>query len=261
MEILLTNDDGIASGALKALAVALAPWASVTVVAPEREQSGVGHAFTYFKPLRYEVASGYPCPAFHLDGTPADCIKFAICELRGHKRPDLVISGINNGENSGVSAIYSGTVAGAREGVLWNVPAIALSAVKLNAATLSAALAWIVPVVREGRFSGMPAGVFWNVNFPDCEVKACAGIRIGSMSGLMFTDHYRPVSEPDGSRSYQLDGEKRHDESPEGSDDWWLHRGYATLSPLQIDQTSPTELNRLLALWPEGESIARSTHV
>lgn len=261
MDILLTNDDGIQSGALRALAVALAPLARVVVVAPLYEQSGVGQAFTLFKPLRFGVAADYPCGAHWVQGTPADCTKFAVCELYKDRCFDVVISGINNGENAGVSACYSGTVAAAREAALWSIPALAISAQKQTPAAIATALEWAAFAVREQLFRDMPSGVFWNVNFPSCQDAPCAGLRVGRMSTVMFTDYYKVSTSADGGSEFQLDGEKQHHKSPEGSDDWWLHRGYATLTPLRIDQTCDLELARLQALWSAGELHPRSPHV
>ncbi len=259
MEILLANDDGIESGALRALAHALASFAQVTVVAPLHEQSGVSQAFTYFKPLRFGAADGYSCPAYWVAGTPADCVKFAVCELSKGKPFDLVISGVNNGENAGISALYSGTVAAAREAVLWGVPAIALSAQASDEASVQKAIEWALHIVRAEAFRSMPKGVLWNVNFPPEGL--CAGLRVGHMSTVMFTDYYQVSEGADGSHEFQLAGEKQHYASPEGSDDYWLHRGYATLTPLRIDQTSDFELKRLQALWPEGDLYPRTSHV
>lgn len=261
MEILLTNDDSIQSGALLALAQALCALGRVTVVAPLHEQSGVGHGFTFFKALRFGEADGYPCEAYWVQGTPADCTKFAVCELCKDRTFDVVVSGINNGENAGVSAIYSGTVAGAREAVLWDLPAIALSVQKQTPAALAACIAWAVHALGEGLYKTMPRGVFWNVNFPACESAPCAGLHIGNMSPIMFTDNYQIETAADGHREFRLTGEKQHHLSPEGSDDWWLHRGYATLTPLRIDQTCDSELARLRALWPAGALHPRSPHV
>jgi len=260
MDILLSNDDSVQSGALRALAQALAPFARVVVVAPKFEQSGVGQAFTFLKPIRFGEAEGFPCEAYWVEGTPSDCVKFAVCELCKDRRFDLVVSGVNNGENAGVSAIYSGTVAAAREAVLWGVPAIALSVQKQTSAALDAVLGWIIHVVRESLFRSMAPGTFWNVNFPACVDSPCAGLRVGRMSTVMFTDYYHVQESDEGCREFQLDGEKQHHKSPDGSDDWWLHRGYATLTPLRIDQTCDIELARLKALWPDGALHPRSIH-
>ena len=122
-QILVTNDDGIAADGLRALADALAPLGRVTVVAPAEESSAVGHGLTLRRPLQLrEAAPGW----YSVDGTPADCVNIAVSEVIGAV-PDLVVSGINNGLNIGDDVTYSGTVAGALEGVLLGTPAIAVS--------------------------------------------------------------------------------------------------------------------------------------
>ena len=261
MDILLSNDDGIQSQALQALACFLAPLARVVVVAPLHEQSGVGQAFTYLKSIRYGQDTSYPCEAYWVQGTPADCVKFAVCELFKQRKFDLVVSGINNGENAGVSAWYSGTVAAAREAVLWGIPAIAVSVQKQTPTALESSMNWLAQTIQNARYQSMPSGVFWNVNFPSCESAPCLGLQVSRMSTVMFTDYYRVTPAADGHREFQLEGEKQHHASPEHTDDWWLHRGYATLTPLRIDQTSDSELARLQALWPQSAPHPRSPHV
>ncbi len=248
IRILLTNDDGIHSKALQALAVALAPLAEVTVVAPQHEQSGVGHAFSYYSTLRFGKAAEYPCEAYWLKGTPSDCTKFAICEILKDRTPDLVISGINAGENAGVAVVYSGTVAGAREAALWNIPAIALSAQESHAHVLEKCIAWVVGIVNQGLWKPMPKGTYWTVNFPAVPNADYKGMQICAMSTVMFIDEYLKVVNPRKQEEYWLTGFKNRPEFPEGTDDWWLAQGYATLTPLQVDQTATQELKRLKEL-------------
>ncbi len=130
LNVLLTNDDGFYADGIRLLYEELIKNFSVTVVAPEHEKSGVGHAFTFNNPLHYTKSlESDPIKGYIVNGSPADCVKFAISYLLPQK-PDIVISGINNGENSGLSAFYSGTVAAAREGAFWNIPSFAFSVCK-----------------------------------------------------------------------------------------------------------------------------------
>lgn len=241
--ILITNDDGVKSANMLALARALAPCGEVFVFAPEVEQSGVSHAFTVRRPLRIEecpAEEGYR--AFSLDGTPADCVKFALGHYAAHGLEetggcgpghfDVCFSGVNVGENSGVSSLYSGTVAGAREAALWNVPGIALSLHGCNEEMLLVAIEFAVHVVEDRAYEIIPAGVFWNVNFPKVHVDAFKGFRASRMAVGMFTDHYTH----EGSM-WQLDGDKLWEKQPVDSDDYLLHQGYATVTPHRIDQT------------------------
>src|SRR5918996_4802826 len=126
--ILVTNDDGVHSGGIRALADALAPLGEVTIVAPIQEASAIGHALTLRRPLRIESISDN---VFAIDGTPTDCVNIAIAHvLRG--KPDLIVSGINKGWNLGDDVTYSGTVAGALEGALLGIASIAVSTQNRN---------------------------------------------------------------------------------------------------------------------------------
>jgi len=245
MKILLTNDDGIQSKALLALASALAPHADVTVVAPQTEQSGVGHAFSFYSSLRFGKAAEYPCEAYWLKGTPSDCSKFAICEILKGRTPDLVISGINNGENAGVAVVYSGTLAGAREAALWNIPAIALSVQESQAHVLQKCIDWVVAIAKAETWRSMPKGSYWTVNFPAVTDAEYKGMQICAMSTVMFVDEYLKAVNPRNQEEYWLTGFKNRPEFPHGTDDWWLAQGYSTLTPLQVDQTALAEIQRL----------------
>lgn len=238
-KILLTNDDGIASPKLEKLACALSTCGQVFVVAPSSERSGVSHAFTGAPGLEVLPVDGYDCPAFSVSGTPSDCVKFAVSEGLCQGAPDLVVSGVNMGENSGVSALYSGTVAGAREAALWGLPGLALSVSDDSEAMLDRAIDFACKVVSEGLFAAMPKAVFWNVNFPVGSVEY-KGLRLTRMCTAMFTDHY----DLRGGR-YYLDGEKHLQKAALGTDDRELAEGYATLTPHKVDQTCEAELERL----------------
>ncbi|MCQ2062081.1 MAG: 5'/3'-nucleotidase SurE [Fibrobacter sp.] len=270
--ILITNDDGVNSANIRALAGALAPFGEVFVFAPEHEQSGVSQAFTVRKAFavkEHPVAVGDACESyrvFSVDGTPADAAKFALgyyagttfvtskngvdctngfdcAKLDVHGKPtfDVCFSGVNVGENSGVSSLYSGTVAGAREAALWGVPAVALSLSLGGESLMGEVLNFAKRVVTERMFESIPLGTFWNVNFPKAVGGAFKGYRATTMALGMFTDHYdRQVA--DGNELWQLDGEKLWDEAPVESDDYLLHQGYATVTPHRIDQTDPESL-------------------
>lgn len=239
LKILLTNDDGIASPKLEKLACALSNFAQIFVVAPSSERSGVSHAFTGAQGILVRQVDGYDCPAFSVSGTPSDCVKFAVSEALCGGLPDLVVSGVNMGENAGVSALYSGTVAGAREAALWGIPGLALSVSDGSEEMLDRAIEFACKVVSEGLFLGMPKAVFWNVNFPTGNV-AYKGLRLTRMSTDMFTDHYEPRE-----GKYYLDGEKHLQKAALGTDDRELAEGYATLTPHKVDQTCEAELERL----------------
>ena len=255
--ILVTTDDGVKSEKMHALAGALSQLGEVFVFAPEVEQSGVSHAFTVRRALRVqELPSEGGYKLFSLDGTPADCTKFALGHYAayglgdtsglGSGPFDVCFSGINAGENSGVSSLYSGTVAGAREAALWGVPGIALSLRGTEQGMLQVAIDFAAKVVEKRLFEKIPAGVFWNVNFPKPASGAFKGFRATRMALGMFTDHYAHDGE-----MWQLDGDKLWNEQPSDSDDFLLDKGYATITPHRIDQTDEESFKEINALLEE----------
>jgi 5'-nucleotidase len=272
MNILVTNDDGIEAANLHALASAAMECANVRVVAPKCEQSGVGHSFSFYRSLHYAPAQNFPCEAFWVDGTPADCMKFALKHIYKDLNFDLVISGVNNGDNAGVASFYSGTVGAAREAALWQVPAIAVSLQRQSDEALEYALKWVQKTLRAGLFKDMPKQTLWNFNVPPCSREnPCKGVRVSTTSSSMFNDYYVEAEKSKNYlgeetayllnkdsaanekwlatsgelKAYNLMGNKEPD-LREGTDDWWLNQGYASLSPQSIDLTDKTEYSRLI---------------
>lgn len=237
-EILLTNDDGFESPQLLSLATALSKVASVHVVAPETEQSGVSHAFKgFFGHELRRIPGDYPFDFHSLSGSPADCTKMGLRNLYLECPIACVISGPNAGENAGVSSLYSGTVAGAREAALWGKPGIALSlCAGFSERMLAELCRFAVQVVEEKLYERIAPRTVWNVNFPreDLEFR---GYRVAPQNLSMFTDHYE---ERDG--KYFLEGTKLSEHFIEASDDDLLEQGFATVTPITIDQTAHEEL-------------------
>jgi 5'-nucleotidase len=275
MNILVTNDDGIEAANLLALAKAAMECANVKVVAPESEQSGVGHSFSYYRSLHFAPAKNFPCEAYWVDGTPADCMKFALKHIYKDFKFDLVISGVNNGDNAGVASFYSGTVGAAREAAMWGLPAIAISLQRQGEEALEYALEWVQITLKNKSFEGMPKQTLWNFNVPPCsKANPCKGVKITSTSTVMFNDYYVEAekskdymgedtiyllnsdsklaamqsSSKASLKAYNLVGSKITD-LKEGTDDWWLEQNYASLSPQKVDLTDETEYERLKKLF------------
>lgn len=240
--ILITNDDGITSQNLLVLAQALAPLGHVFVVAPDSEKSGVSHAFTHREGLSCLSVDTFDFPAYSVSGTPADCVKFAVSELLKEHSIDVIFSGINVGENAGVSSIYSGTVAGAREGALWNIPSIALSLKAQNDFMLSEIISFAKNVVKNQWYAQIPSQTFWNVNFPDASPSTFQGIRATTMGVGMFSDFYKCRQ-----GLWFVDGSKSWSHALPGSDDEALSKSFASLTPLLLNPTDHIELNRVQA--------------
>lgn len=248
--ILLTNDDGVQAKGLWHLYGALVTSARVVVVAPEKEQSGVGHAFTFNTPLHYcKKRFGDKCLGYIVSGTPVDCVKFAISFLL-NKRPKVVVAGLNYGENSGLSAFYSGTVAAAREGAFWNVTSLAFSVCQggesymKTYAKIGVDILHAIIEEEEGR---LKRSVFYNINFPACDPKKCRGIKITAQSMAFFDDRYETIDvlTHHTKKGFVIYGEKKDIEASDGYDSRALINKYITITPLCFNATAQRSMKRL----------------
>lgn len=238
LRILLTNDDGVHAPGLAALARAFAPGNELIVVAPDDERSATGHAITLGRPLRCRpVDPIHGAPAYAVDGTPADCVKFALLRLCPHP-PDLVLSGINRGPNTGVDIRYSGTVAGAMEAACAGLSAVAVSLgdvtppLRFEAAADAARAAVEALLSADFPFHRAVA----NLNVPNAERPH--GLRVTRANRYRYDASFAERLDPRGRPYYWMDGSKdfTHDEDP-GSDAIALRDGYLSITPLAIDPT------------------------
>ena len=237
MNILLTNDDGIYAPGLAALYAHLAPEHSVAVIAPEREQSAVGHGITLNEPLRaHKVSIPNAFEGYAVSGTPADCIKFGVLEFLETK-PDLVISGINPGANVGVNINYSGTVAAAKEAAMYGIPAIAVSVHSRQVESYDAAAVFITQLARDVHASGLPAGTFLNVNIPNRSLAEIAGVQFSRLDMDFFPEYIEKRMDPR-HRTYYWQG---CDSLPQGKsidiDGSALCQDFISITPIKCDQT------------------------
>ena len=239
--ILVTNDDGVRSDGIHALAAALAPIGEVTVVAPHLEASAIGHALTLHHPLRLEHLSG---STWALDGTPTDCVNIAVAAvLEG--LPDLVVSGINKGLNVGDDVTYSGTVSGALESALLGVPAIAVSLQQAPEWDFGHAAAAARDIAALVLARGLPARTFLNVNVPKGRPK---GVRLAVQGKRNHATTVTERHDPRG-RPYYWIGEGQDDWLPNGESDYEAIRaGYVSVTPLQSDMTAREALEAVKAL-------------
>lgn len=240
MRILLTNDDGIFAPGLAALHAGLRDGGhELIVVAPESEQSAASHSITIADPLRtrpYRGDAGFEGTAVR--GTPADCIKLALSVLLADP-PDILISGINLGPNTGVSVIYSGTVAAAAEGTLNGIPSMAVSIDAFEGPRRWDAAAEIVRRLTDFvHANGMPAGILLNVNIPDLPPGEIRGFAVTATAPSRFIEIFHERKRPRGGAYYWLDGELRITGNENGTDVDALARGYVTLAPLHFDLTA-----------------------
>lgn len=246
MRLLITNDDGVESTSLHKLCLALSQDHEVHCVAPRREQSGVGQAISIYTSLTYTDLTNYPYPTHSVLGTPSDCVKLAICHIYHGVPFDLVISGINPGENAGLSAIYSGTVAAAREAATWGVPGIAVSVWDKEDSRFDYAAEWMARLLSPS--FKMDARKIWNINFPPCTADQIKGVKVCRMSMAMYKDNFVGLKTPRGTTEYWLDGEKPVEHFTPESDDYELRNRYITVTPLSLDQTDSSEIKKIQIL-------------
>jgi len=237
--ILLTNDDGIYAPGLKVLeAIAHELSDDVWVVAPETEQSATSHSLTLHDPLRMRELSER---RYAVKGTPTDCVMMAIKHLLKDDLPDLVLSGVNRGQNMAEDVTYSGTIAAAMEGILLGVPSIALSQVfGLN----SKSPPWPVAEAHGAKIiarlveTGWPANVLLNVNFPDVEPDSVSGVKV-SVQGRREQFLLNVIERTDGRNVpyYWFGFNRKRFDPPQGTDLHAVYNGSISVTPLHLDLT------------------------
>ncbi len=238
--ILVTNDDGVHAPGLAVLASSLEGLGEVQVYAPDRNQSAVGHGISLHRPLRVQqIKDGW----HSVDGTPTDCVLLAVKHLLG-RRPDLVVSGINNGPNLGDDVTYSGTVAGAYEGMLLDLPSIAFSALSREPNHWDAAGAVACRVAEMALAKGLPLETMLNVNIPDVPLGALKGIRPTHMGRRRYEDDIIHREDPRGVSYYWIGGEEPKHVIADGTDFDAVENGYVSITPLHRDLTNYASLDR-----------------
>lgn len=252
--IMLSNDDGIHAAGLRALARRLGDLGEVKVVAPDRERSATSHAFTLDRPLRCEeIEPGF----FSVDGTPADCVYIGLLKLCA-ERPALVVSGINHGFNLGSDVFYSGTVAGAVEAALRDVPAIAVSlefsrGMRHDPTRFEAATTFVHALARATLAEGLPKGTLLNVNVP---AKPQGGYRWCRLGKRVYRDQVDERKDLRGRHYYWIGGPAEGHGDIEGSDMHAVRDGLVAVSPLDLDLTHAGLLDKLPGWRLEGFEAA-----
>lgn len=255
MRFLISNDDGIQSEGLRALARALSEVGEVFVVAPDREQSAASHAISLHRPLRiHEVADHW----WSVDGTPTDCVYLAIHHLLKDRRPDVVVSGINYGANLADDVTYSGTVAAAMEGALLGIPAIAVSLVARADFDFEPAAAFAASLAATVAERKLPRGMLLNVNVPQ---KAPRGYRITKLGKRSYGSEVVENVDPRGRKYYWIGGAASTHVDIPGSDCNAVHgEGLVSVTPLHLDLTEYKVLEQMRA-WeiPGYDADERAT--
>lgn len=233
---LISNDDGIAAEGLEVLSRGISDLGCVFVVAPSHEMSGASHSMTLRKPLNVEEVKKRH---FKVDGTPADCVLLSLFQILP-ERPDIVISGINNGYNMGEDVIYSGTVAAAREGVLYGIPSISVSIGGGKGRIYYESSLYftrkIIRLILENDFGP----VLFNLNVPNRPLDQINGLKLVRLGTRIYKDPVRKMEEG----IYEIGGEPFWNKD-KGTDLWAVHKGYAALTPLLVDLTDYKTIRKL----------------
>ncbi len=251
--ILVTNDDGISSAGIKVLAKTLRTIGEVYVVAPETEQSAVAHALTLHRPLKFEKTAAR---TYFINGTPTDCVIIGVNKILPHK-PDIIVSGINNGANLGDDITYSGTVAAAIEGTLLGVPSIAVSLATANhdghgfkkgsSARLIAASNFARELALKVLDRGLPSDTLLNVNVP--EVEKIKGVRITKQGKMVYDNGIQELKDPRGRQYYWIGGGVPKWERGENTDFQAVWDGYISVTPVHLDLTNYEALEHIKNKW------------
>jgi 5'-nucleotidase len=242
--ILVTNDDGIFSPGLQMLAKRLRELDSVVIVAPDRERSAAGHSMTLHRPLLIEeVREGM----FSVNGTPTDCVNIAVKGLL-KETPRLIVSGVNKGPNLGDDVTYSGTVAGAIEGLLLGVPSFAVSLAAREGFRFAEAAEVAVRMADRILREGLPEGTLLNVNVPNLPMSEFRGTRITRLGKRIYHQMTVERVDPRGKKYYWIGGGEPDWEREEGTDFDAIDHKFVSVTPLQLDMTAYTTFDRMRSL-------------
>lgn len=254
MRVLITNDDGIESEGIALLAsCAREVLGEVVVVAPSSEQSGVSQAISLHRPLRLHEHGG---DRYSVDGTPVDSVFVALAHVMKDRRPDLVLSGINHGPNVGYDIYYSGTVGGAREGLIHGIPAVALSLSSRPPLPFAAIRPVVLEVLKRIKDHGVPADTLLNVNIPAPRAGEPAGwlglpgllgMRPTSLGKRFYGNEVVHREDPRGRGYFWIGGAWPRIEHVEGTDCEAVRQGWVSVTPIGLDVTHHRELVALTA--------------
>ena len=237
MRILISNDDGIYAPGIQAMYDAVKDLGEIAVVAPAGEQSAVGHAITLTDPIKTkQIQRNGSFFGYAVGGTPADCIKLAVCALLPEK-PDLILSGINLGPNTGISVIYSGTVSAATEGTVLGIPSVAVSLGSYQEPHWGTAARVARQVTQHVLQAGLPSDTLLNVNVPNVPPESIKGYRVTRMGRSRFVEKFDRRTDPQGNVYYWMDGELELLGDVEDTDIIAVREGYVSLTPIWFDLT------------------------
>lgn len=249
--ILVTNDDGITAPGIHSLVKAVKDLGDVVVVAPDKPQSGMGHAITIGVPLRLNKTKDLfeGAEAWQTNGTPVDCVKLAVDKIL-HRKPDICLSGINHGANHSINVIYSGTMSAAMEASIESIPSIGFSLLDYSIeADFTAAEFYVHKIVKSLLNTKMARHFLLNVNIPAVPLDLMQGIKVCKQAYAKYDEDFDERLDPHGRKYYWLTGEFKNFDTGVDTDVWALEHNYVSVVPVQFDLTNYTLKNELEKNW------------
>lgn len=236
--ILITNDDGITAPGIKHLVEAVKDLGRVVVVAPDKPQSGMGHAITIGYPLRLHKAAVWEdVESWSCSGTPVDCVKLAVDKVL-HRKPDLCLSGINHGANHSINVIYSGTMSAAIEASIENIPSIGISLLDYSMEANFEGAKMYTRILVEKLLSKKTEKHFClNVNIPAVDKSLIKGIKVCKQAYAKYEEDFQERKDPGGRKYFWLTGEFKNFDKSKDTDVWALEHHYVSVVPVQFDLT------------------------
>jgi 5'-nucleotidase len=248
--ILITNDDGIMAPGILNLVEAVKDLGKVVVVAPDKPQSGMGHAITIGLPLRlHPVTLFNGVEAWQCSGTPVDCVKLAVDKVL-HRKPDICLSGINHGANHSINVIYSGTMSAAVEAAIESIPSAGFSLLDHSVeADFTGARKYARLVVQQMLRTKLDKHTVLNVNIPAVPAELIKGVRICKQAYAKYEEDFIERSDPNGKKYFWLTGEFVNFDKGRDTDVWALEHNYVSVVPVQFDLTNYVLKSKLEKSW------------
>jgi 5'-nucleotidase len=249
--ILITNDDGITAPGIHSLVKAVKDLGDVVIIAPDKPQSGMGHAITIGVPLRLDKVKDFfdGAEAWQTNGTPVDCVKLAVDKIL-HRKPDICLSGINHGANHSINVIYSGTMSAAMEASIESIPSIGFSLLDYSIeADFTAAEFYVHKIVKSLLERKMQKHFLLNVNIPAVPLDLMNGIKVCKQTYAKYEEDFDERLDPHGRKYFWLTGEFKNFDTGEDTDVWALEHNYVSVVPVQFDLTNYTLKKELEKTW------------
>lgn len=248
--ILITNDDGVTAPGIRNLVEAVRDLGKIVVVAPDKPQSGMGHAITIGQPLRlHKLHTEGNVETWSCTGTPVDCVKLAVDKVL-HRKPDICLSGINHGANHSINVIYSGTMSAAVEAAIESIPSVGFSLLDYSIeADFTGARKYVRLIVEKMLTSKLDKHTVLNVNIPSVPAELLRGFKICRQAYAKYEEDFIQRNDPHGRNYFWLTGEFVNFDKGKDTDVWALANNYVSVVPVQFDLTNYVLKSKLEKLW------------